>query len=140
MADTEILPPSRCRLYEPRHAIGSLHWMATRRTPFLLIRVVHVDIAAFLVDVNGEPLWYQTHDLLLVRELVETRGPWAEYRGKGVLVFDGKFVNVREDDGEPLGPCWGEPRGKWTNEFGGVVTPYEFAPSSIDLGSGRLNR
>ncbi|MGH2775047.1 MAG: hypothetical protein ACRDJT_06395 [Actinomycetota bacterium] len=140
MTDSNNLRPPRCQLYEPGHAIGILHWMATRRNPSLRIRVVHIDIATFLVDVNGSPLWYHTHDLHLVRELVDSRGPWAEFRGKGVLAFDGKLVNVREDDGEPLGPCSPEPRGQQTSERGGLVTPYMFAPSSIDLGTGRLNR
>jgi hypothetical protein len=140
MTESEINNLARCQLYEPGHAIGVLHWMATRKNPFLRIRVVHIDHTTFLVDVNGEPLWYQTHDLRLVRELVEAHGPWAEYRGKGVLSFGGKLVNVREDDGQTLGPCWGEPRGQVGSERNGLVTPYTFSLSSIDLGTGRLKR
>jgi len=140
MTNSRKFSLSNCQLYEPGHAIGVLHWMATRKNPCLRIRVVHVDSATFLVDVNGEPLWYRTHDLRLVRELVDAGGPWAEFRGKGVLAFGGKLVNVREDDGQPLRPCWGEPRGQWTSEQGGIVTPYTFAESSIDLGTGRLRK
>jgi len=140
MTDSEIVNVTKCCLYEPGHAIGVLHWMATRNNPILRIRVVHLDIETFLVDVIGDPLWYRTHDLRLVRELVEANGPWAEFRGKGVLSFGGKLVNVCEDAGQPLGPCRGEPRGQWTDDLRGVVTPYVFATSSIDLGSGRLRR
>ena len=137
MTNFEVSTPFVCQLYEPGHAIGVLHWMATRGSPYLRIRVVHVDASTFLVDVNGEPLWYRTHDLRLVRKLVDAKGPWAEFRGKGVISFDGKLVNVREDDGQPLEPCGGEPRGQWTSEHG-LVTPYTFAYSSIDVGTGRL--
>ena len=140
MTTSEIPGSAACRLYKPGHAIGVLHWMATRGSPRLMIRVVHVDETMFLVDVNGRPLWYQTHDLRRVQKLVQTHGPWAEFRGKGVVAFDGKLVNVREYDRSPLGPCETEPRDEWTTDDGAQVTPYVFADSSIDLGSGRLNR
>ncbi len=140
MAESEIPGLLKCRLYEPGHAIGVLHWMATRQNPILRVSVMHIDVETFLVSVNGDPLWYRTHDVRRVRELVETHGRIAEFRGKGVISFGGKLVNVCEDDGTPLGPCQGEPRGEWTSERGGIVTPYVFATSSIDLGTGRLKR
>lgn len=108
----ERFRPKQCPLYTPGH---SMHWIQARLTwkepkPHQPGRIRDIDEFGFWFETDTGATRYLNHETARMAHLLERHGPAATLVGYGVLqlssVDDGSpMFCVKEDDGEPLGPC-----------------------------------